>query len=90
MANKTLNTRQQQKRDIEANWITAGNNGFVPKSGEIIVYSPYGSYNYTRIKIGDGQKNINSLPFFAAEISNEIDAKIAVALGEVEQALAEI
>ena len=37
MANeKNINSRIQQKHDIEANWLKAIN--FVPKAGEIIVY----------------------------------------------------
>ena len=40
MANsgKTLQTRIQLKHDTEANWKTAGNNGFKPLAGELIIY----------------------------------------------------
>ena len=56
---KQLYTRQVQKHDTEQNWTTAGNNGFIPFQGEIIVYEGVP----VRIKIGDGVTNINSLPF---------------------------
>lgn len=56
---KTLQTRIQLKHDIESNWITAGNNSnFIPLAGEIIIYD-----DLQKIKIGDGQKNINELDF---------------------------
>lgn len=61
--NARINTRIQQKHDIEANWIKAVN--FIPKVGEIIVYDIDDSYNYERMKIGDGETNVNDLPFFA-------------------------
>ena len=61
MADKVLNSRIQQKHDIEVNWLKATN--FVPKVGEIIVYDPDENYNYSRIKTGDGISNINNLPF---------------------------
>lgn len=55
---KTLQTRIQLKHDTEANWITAGNNGFIPLAGEAIIYN-----DLQKIKVGDGQKNINELDF---------------------------
>ena len=69
---KLLNSRTQQKHDIEANWIKAEN--FIPKAGEIIVYDAETGndalpenrnyhIDYVRIKIGDGVTNINSLLF---------------------------
>lgn len=61
MADKTFNTRIQQKHDIEANWKKAEN--FIPKIGEIIIYDPDVNYNYSRLKIGDGIKTVSKLPF---------------------------
>ena len=70
MANKTLNTRIIQKHDIEANWKKATN--FIPMKGEVIIYDAglveEGKpevVDYIRIKIGDGETNVNNLPFFA-------------------------
>ena len=62
-----FNSRVVMKHDIEANWITAGNNGFIPLEGEIIVYT-----NLKKMKIGDGQTGVNNLPFFTYSI-DEID-----------------
>ena len=61
--NKQINARQQQKHDIEANWILAGNNGFVPLNGEIIVYDKDDNYDFQRVKIGDGVTDVNALKF---------------------------
>ena len=64
---KNMNTRIQHKHDIEANWLKATN--FTPLVGEIVVYDPDGNYDYSRIKIGDGKTNINSLPFIKDSVS---------------------
>lgn len=62
MANtKEFFTRIQHKHDIEENWLKATN--FTPLDGEIIIYDPDTTYNYSRTKIGDGVTKINDLPF---------------------------
>ena len=61
MSEKMFNTRIIHKHDIEANWNKAVN--FIPMQGEIIVYDIDETYNYERIKIGDGTTKINDLPF---------------------------
>ena len=61
MTEKILNARIINKHDIADNWSKAVN--FVPKQGEIIIYDVDENHNYTRIKIGDGSQNVNSLPF---------------------------
>lgn len=45
------------KKDIENNWNKAKN--FIPKDGEIIIYSDYAA----GLKIGDGITHLNDLPF---------------------------
>lgn len=55
---KIIIGRQQQKYDTEERWVEAGEKGFIPKAGEIIVYS-----DLNKIKIGDGNTNINNLEF---------------------------
>lgn len=62
---KTLQTRIQLKHDIETNWITAGENGFIPLAGEIIIYDSDDNNLIPRVKIGNAQTNINNLPFIA-------------------------
>lgn len=59
----TYKTRIQLKRDTNENWQNASN--FVPLAGEVIVYMPDENSNcpYTRIKIGDGETALESLPF---------------------------
>ena len=55
---KKVNVRVLQKIDTKANWDKAVN--FVPKKGELIVYS-----DTNRIKVGDGAKKVSELPFLA-------------------------
>lgn len=44
---------------------------FIPAKGEIIIYDPDDSYNYSRIKVGDDQKSLSELEFSSgAEIKN--------------------
>lgn len=64
MANKTMNTRIQLKCDTEANWSKASN--FTPQKGEAIIYSADSTHPFSRLKVGDGSTNINSLPFIDA------------------------
>lgn len=73
MSEKRLIGRIVNKHDIEANWLKATN--FVPMKGEIIVYDIDDVYDYERVKIGDGAKNVNSLPFYtdAAELIHVSD-----------------
>jgi hypothetical protein len=61
MAEKILKSRIVHKHDSAENWSKATN--FVPKQGEFIVYDKDSSYNYERLKIGDGVQNVNDLPF---------------------------
>ena len=65
MAEKYINSRIQQKSDIEANWNKAIN--FIPKNGEIIIYGIDENFDYQRIKIGDGVTTVINLPFFGTQ-----------------------
>lgn len=62
---KQINTRILQKHDLEENWLKAQN--FVPKAGELIIYDADESHLYPRIKIGDGEKVVNDLPFISGQ-----------------------
>lgn len=72
MANeKVIKTRIQLKNDTETNWNKAVN--FIPKSGEIIIYSADDSHPYSRLKVGDGTTTVISLPFIdAGTINGEV------------------
>lgn len=71
MANKPINARVSLKHDVEANWIIAGDNGFCPLAGEVIIYDIDNSENgcsQYRYKIGRKDDNgnlinIKDLPF---------------------------
>lgn len=67
MAEKTLNTRIQQKHDSQTNWDKATN--FIPKDGEIIIYDADANNAKPRIKVGDGTSKLSALPF----ITNDAD-----------------
>ena len=58
---KNVNARVIFKHDVEKNWNSATN--FIPKKGELILYDPDTTYDYTRIKIGDGATKVSALPF---------------------------
>ena len=72
MANeKVIKTRIQLKNDTEANWNKAVN--FIPKQGEIIIYSADDSHPYSRLKVGNGETGVISLPFIdAGTINGEV------------------
>ena len=61
MAEKSLNTRIQNKCDLTANWEKATN--FIPKKGEIIIYSDGGGTGIPKMKVGDGTTKVGSLKF---------------------------
>ena len=87
MAEKTLNTRIQQKHDIEANWLKAVN--FIPKVGEVIVYDIDETHTIPRMKIGDGVKNINELEFIG-DFDSITNAEIDEICGTVLYAASEV
>lgn len=75
MSEKTLRARLVNKHDIEVNWLKSS---FIPMKGELVVFDievdadgntlelPEGRtapYLYERFKIGDGEHNVNDLPF---------------------------
>ena len=58
---KNIKTRIQHKHDVEANWILA--KGFIPLTGELIIYDADDTHEVPRIKIGDGKTSVGNLPF---------------------------
>lgn len=67
MANPTFNTRIQHKRGTAEDWSKATN--FVPFRGELIIYDTPGTS--PKIKVGDGETLVDSLPF-ANDFENTI------------------
>ena len=65
MATNTIKTRIQLKNDTEANWNKAIN--FVPREGEVIIYSTDDTHPFSRLKVGDGNTTIINLPFVGAD-----------------------
>ena len=66
-----IKTRIQLKNDTEANWRKAN---FSPLKGELIIYSTDEAHPFCRLKVGDGETDINSLPFVTD--GNIIDSSI--------------
>lgn len=68
MAGNTIKTRIQLKNDTEAHWNLATN--FVPREGEVIIYSADDTHPFSRLKVGDGETSVINLPFIDAQTSN--------------------
>ena len=66
MKEKQIKARVQHKIGTYADWTQATN--FSPMLGEIIIYTTdEQGNNTTAIKIGDGETNVNLLPFVYEE-----------------------
>lgn len=76
MAEKNFNTRMQQKIDTTENWSKAVN--FVPKKGEIIVYSDGGGVGIPKMKVGDGTTKVGSLKFIESDGKLSTGRKISL------------
>ena len=68
MATNTIKTRIQLKNDTEANWNKATN--FVPREGEVIIYSADDTHPFSRLKVGDGNTTVFNLPFIDSNTVN--------------------
>ena len=71
MAEKSLKTRIINKHDTAENFQKATN--FTPKTAEIIIYDKDTDNSYPKIKIGDGELNINNLPFVGDDKADATD-----------------
>ena len=81
MTEQIFNTRIIHKHDIESNWEKAL--GFIPKTGELIVYDIDEKNLLPRIKIGDGKKAVNELPFITIKIDSSLSIEGAAADAQV-------
>ena len=66
---KTIQTRVQNKHDIEANWLLATN--FIPLAGEIIIYDVDNDHPKIRAKVGNGVNLLSELPWALDEATLE-------------------
>lgn len=71
MSERRITSRIIHKHDIASNWAKA--TSFIPQQGEIIVYDIDDTYNYERLKIGDGITNVNALPFVDDAVKATVD-----------------
>lgn len=76
MAEKSLQARIQNKCDTTANWAKATN--FVPKKGEIIIYSDGGGTGIPKMKVGDGATKVGSLKFIESDGKLSTGRKISL------------
>lgn len=74
MVSNTIKTRIQLKNDTEANWNRAVN--FIPREGEVVIYSADDTHPFSRLKVGDGNTVVGNLPFIDAETLNGIKVEI--------------
>ena len=65
-----MKARISQLHMTESEWLKYSN--LVPERGELIVYDPDSNYNYSRIKVGDGERTIKELDFFIDSAISEI------------------
>ena len=73
MAEKILNSRIILKHDTVEHWGQAVN--FIPRRGEIIIYEDNNNHSLVGMKVGDGETQVDILPFITESIANdEIDA----------------
>lgn len=80
MATNTIKTRIQLKCDTEVNWNKSAlvadggtkqsGTTFIPKQGEVIIYSADGTHPFSRFKVGDGIHSVPQLPFIDASTVN--------------------
>ena len=79
-SNNTIKTRIQLKSDTETNWNKAGpkdgSAGFVPLSGELIVYTADTTHPFCRLKVGDGNTNVVNLPFIDSGTINGEEVEV--------------
>lgn len=66
-----MKARVSQLHRTEAEWAKLSK--FIPAVAELIVYDPDDKHDYARLKIGDGKKFLEDLPFF-------VDSSIAAYL----------
>lgn len=64
MAENTIKSRIQLKNDTETHWDEAIN--FIPKPGELIIYTTDSTHTFCRLKVGDGSTTVPNLPFIDA------------------------
>lgn len=62
--------RIQHKGETESNWQQSS---LIPLENELIIYEPDETYDYPRIKIGDGVTGVNDLPFITASLEEKIE-----------------
>ena len=73
MTEKFLKSRIVHKHDTEADW---SKSSLVPLQGEIVVFDADENCSYERFKIGDGETNVNELPFVGDEYKDKLDSVV--------------
>jgi hypothetical protein len=51
------------------------NINFTPLAGELVIYEPDDATGYVQIKIGDGKRSLQDLPFVIEAIATDLIAK---------------
>lgn len=70
MDDKTIKARIVNKHDVESAWNASNvKDTFIPKQGELIIYDKDDTHPYERVKVGDGNTAVGSLPFITDNIT---------------------
>lgn len=66
LSGKKYNLKSIPFHATEDEWKSGALASYIPKQGEIVVYDIDGTYDYERIKVGDGVTVIGNLAFYLA------------------------
>lgn len=76
-----MKARMSQLHKTEAEWLQLKD--WKPEIGELIVYDPDENYNYSRIKVGDGQKTLHELPFYVEAAFEDLLRRQTIDAGRI-------
>jgi hypothetical protein len=69
-----MKARVSNLHKTEAEW--AKLNNWKPEAGELVVYDTDDTFNYPRVKLGDGEHSLSELPFFIDQAALSLVEKL--------------
>jgi hypothetical protein len=69
-----MKARISQLHNTEQNWEKFAS--WVPAAGELVIYHPDDTHEYSRVKIGDGKRTLQQLDFFLEDLIVELTKTI--------------
>ena len=70
---REVRSRVVLKHETEADWAKSS---FVPKQNELVYFDPDELHPFSRYKIGDGETNVNELPFADCIIASDTEPEL--------------